>query len=363
MPSSRHKPTSSRCHRRWLRSLFAACGAALWQTNTSDDSPDSALCPPPTTPRSAATYRPLVDAHWASWLASHALCPFLSFIPIFPGAVTTFSLTCFFSSSLPQMATLPPQPPTDCTVLPPPVTTSNANTARPSPSPQHTASTPRSSTSELLRADLPGATTAHSSQRHSSSPSTGSFSKTQRSANHLLHRAAAALDRTQTAIVNISEPVLRHRPSGSTLAARLSVASVSTANSPYAHNGKPTGGQKSSSASSATTSQNSDISQPSPTAALPGDPPSRPYSLADQSQPPPIRVAASDKKMHQTSSRLLRMTDDDRPFTRVCNWIVLPGFFVLCVDFWRFVAYALPIHGGLRVSLVHSPSSSATPHH
>jgi hypothetical protein len=34
---------------------------------------------------------------------------------------------------------------------------------------------------------------------------------------------------------------------------------------------------------------------------------------------PPTRTAPANKdKMHQTSSRLLRMTDDERPYTRVC---------------------------------------------
>ncbi|KAK6828130.1 Developmental regulator flbA [Apiospora arundinis] len=47
-----------------------------------------------------------------------------------------------------------------------------------------------------------------------------------------------------------------------------------------------------------------------------GDPISRPYSEADPNTPPPIRFTGAKNKMHQTSSRLLRMTDDDRPFTR-----------------------------------------------
>ncbi|KAK8080453.1 developmental regulator flba protein [Apiospora hydei] len=47
-----------------------------------------------------------------------------------------------------------------------------------------------------------------------------------------------------------------------------------------------------------------------------GDPISRPYSEADPNTPLPIRLPGPQNKMHQTSSRLLRMTDDDRPFTR-----------------------------------------------
>ena len=40
-------------------------------------------------------------------------------------------------------------------------------------------------------------------------------------------------------------------------------------------------------------------------------------SLHLESQPA-AKPALGDRKMHQTSSRLLRMTDDDRPFERVC---------------------------------------------
>jgi len=36
----------------------------------------------------------------------------------------------------------------------------------------------------------------------------------------------------------------------------------------------------------------------------------------------PRTAKATDKKMHQTSSRLLRMTDDERPFTRVSTFIL-----------------------------------------
>jgi hypothetical protein len=52
--------------------------------------------------------------------------------------------------------------------------------------------------------------------------------------------------------------------------------------------------------------------QPSPTLV------GKPYSETDPSLPEPTVVPRLvDNKMHQTSSRLLRMTDDDRPFTKV----------------------------------------------
>ncbi|KAK3294812.1 regulator of G protein signaling domain-containing protein [Chaetomium fimeti] len=53
----------------------------------------------------------------------------------------------------------------------------------------------------------------------------------------------------------------------------------------------------------------------SPTLVL-GDPPSQPYSETDPSLPEPTHLPRFDNKMHQTSSRLLRMTDDDRPYTK-----------------------------------------------
>ncbi|KAF4126535.1 hypothetical protein GMORB2_0271, partial [Geosmithia morbida] len=55
--------------------------------------------------------------------------------------------------------------------------------------------------------------------------------------------------------------------------------------------------------------------------APPALPISKPYSETDPNTPPPIKVRPGDisGKMHQTSSRLLRMTDDDRPFTKDFN--------------------------------------------
>jgi hypothetical protein len=57
------------------------------------------------------------------------------------------------------------------------------------------------------------------------------------------------------------------------------------------------------------------------------DPPSQAYSNTATDTPAPIQLPRSDhsNKMHQTSSRLLRMTSDDRPFTRVRAYF-LPVF-------------------------------------
>jgi hypothetical protein len=46
------------------------------------------------------------------------------------------------------------------------------------------------------------------------------------------------------------------------------------------------------------------------------NPPSQPYTTTDPNHPLPYKSSTA-AKMHQTSSRLLRMTDDDRPFTKV----------------------------------------------
>ncbi|KKA30338.1 hypothetical protein TD95_002255 [Thielaviopsis punctulata] len=43
---------------------------------------------------------------------------------------------------------------------------------------------------------------------------------------------------------------------------------------------------------------------------------SKPYTETDATCPLPIKIERPGNTMHQTSSRLLRMTDDDRPFTR-----------------------------------------------
>lgn len=181
---------------------------------------------------------------------------------------------------------------------------------------KHYTSAPRSSTSDRLTADLTTLPASSHHQRHSSTPSASSFSRSQRSATSLLSRAAAALDRTQNAFAGISEPVIRPRHSNSALA-RLSLQSVSAPSPEPSSPGRTAGSKAFSVNGPFTPAPRAQIKVVSP-AAQANHPPSQPYSETDPSLPAPIRVAPSDKKMHQTSSRLLRMTDDDRPFTRVC---------------------------------------------
>ncbi|KAH7124258.1 hypothetical protein EDB81DRAFT_951762 [Dactylonectria macrodidyma] len=154
------------------------------------------------------------------------------------------------------------------------------------------------------------------SHRHTVSVSTVN----QRSSTSIFALAAAALDRTQNAIATISEPSIRYRQSNSTLS-RLSLLPISN---PSSEPSSPVRKYRFKSASnqSLLSSSNLDsaLASQAPTA---NHPQSQPYATTDPNQPPPIKAPpATANKMHQTSSRLLRMTDDDRPFTRACTMVL-----------------------------------------
>ncbi|KAM4060371.1 regulator of G protein signaling domain-containing protein [Hirsutella rhossiliensis] len=171
----------------------------------------------------------------------------------------------------------------------------------PLPGRKHSLPTPRSSISDRS-ADQP---------RHGSTSSTGSAStKSQRSSNSLFNRA---LDRTQSAIASLSDPVIRPRQSTSALA-RLSLAPATPPSSEPPSPEKTTIFKVSSTPSNEPGSR-ADARQPVDS-ALAKDSPARPPAEPQARPPAPTRLPVSDSKMHQTSSRLLRMTDDDRPFTR-----------------------------------------------
>jgi GTPase-activating protein SST2 len=142
--------------------------------------------------------------------------------------------------------------------------------------------------------------------------------KPQRSSSALLSFAAAALDKTQSAFHNISDPVVRPRQSNSALA-RLSLGTGSLSGS------EPGSPVKASSSASSITAASKGKSRTPPgstlavTDPLALDPPSQRYSETDPNTLPPVKLPTPDSKMHQTSSRLLRMTDDDRPFTKVSS--------------------------------------------
>lgn len=135
--------------------------------------------------------------------------------------------------------------------------------------------------------------------------------------------AASAIDRTQSAIATISDPSVLHKRSLSRLSITSDAAAYPRGAEPSPE--KPTRYRPASIVSS---SSSANLLSPLPTnAKFPSSqinlaqeaPFSQPYSATDPSQPPPILLPRVDNKMHQTSSRLLRMTDDDRPFTKVSN--------------------------------------------
>lgn len=147
--------------------------------------------------------------------------------------------------------------------------------------------------------------------------------KTQRSAGFFSF-AASAIDRTQSAIATKSESSLRHKRSLSRLSITADFTALPRGPEPSpdkASRYRPASvisSPSSVSARSPTFQQGSKL--PSTQASLaPETPYSQPYSQTDASQPPPIRLPRINNKMHQTSSRLLRMTDDDRPFTKVSH--------------------------------------------
>ncbi|KAI1770735.1 RGS-domain-containing protein [Hypoxylon cercidicola] len=166
--------------------------------------------------------------------------------------------------------------------------------------------------------------TANSTEYSGGQPTTSDFRQHQLSASTssaslgrnpksggLFALAAAAIDKT---IANISEPTIRSRPSASGLG-RLSVVLDS-----------PTSSSENSSRIRSFSSNSSGPSTPFLSSPLSDtkrssqsslrDPISKPYSETDPNRPLPVLLPAQENKMHQTSSRLLRMTDDDRPFTR-----------------------------------------------
>ncbi|KAJ8131134.1 hypothetical protein O1611_g2492 [Lasiodiplodia mahajangana] len=163
-------------------------------------------------------------------------------------------------------------------------------------------------------AGAPSSTTAGVTNTTPAGSKLPSAPRTQKPAG-LLAIAVAAFDRT---IANSAEALTRNLPSSST-PDRLSVALDSPTNSELSNSDRSSRGRILSRGSSVSSTpillspltDTKRLSQVSPK-----DPISTPYSKTDANQPPPILQSSLENKMHQTSSRLLRMTDDDRPFTR-----------------------------------------------
>jgi hypothetical protein len=141
--------------------------------------------------------------------------------------------------------------------------------------------------------------------------------------------AALARDKTSSAIANLSEPSIRTRSSTNSLY-RTAQSSPTSITSPTIYSN--TRGAQSPDSLGSTL----DLPQPQATPStsphsrtqstfnsrqslLETNPPSQAYSDTASNTPPPISFVPgrNNSKMHQTSSRLLRMTDDERPFTRV----------------------------------------------
>lgn len=143
--------------------------------------------------------------------------------------------------------------------------------------------------------------------------------KTQRSGGFFAF-AVSAIDRTQSAIATISDPNVRQKRSLSRLSISGDVPATSRAAEPSPDKSTR---YRPASITSSPSSANffSTVSypkSPSSQASLAQESIySQRYSETDATQPPPILLPRIDNKMHQTSSRLLRMTDDDRPFTKV----------------------------------------------
>jgi len=151
--------------------------------------------------------------------------------------------------------------------------------------------------------------------------STLSTSSSKGSRTSLFTLAAFARDRTTSAIATFSEPVLRSRSSaGNFFSGEISQKSSNTRRVDDSENNP----RRTSDAPRSPNSQSRDSPLPALDSRQPSlldtEPPSQSYEDTDSNTPSPRQVGSRQyNKMHQTSSRLLRMTEDDRPFTRVSD--------------------------------------------
>ncbi|CAK7564542.1 MAG: human AMSH/STAMBP protein ubiquitin specific-protease [Sporothrix epigloea] len=192
-----------------------------------------------------------------------------------------------------------------------------------------------------VSASLSGYRANHSSSQSIHSVSAPAAAKSPRTGS-LFAFATAAIDRTQTALSTADLKIRPRRSNGRLSIGADSAAALNVPNFPtyYSLDRSPTNGSASS-PNTPLSSQN-DLesgdavpapsilsvasSDETPQPAIPSAPQSdhrklsqsyaKPYDQADSTLPLPIRLPRTDNKMHQTSSRLLRMTDDDRLFTR-----------------------------------------------
>ncbi|KAF6842143.1 developmental regulator flba [Colletotrichum plurivorum] len=209
-------------------------------------------------------------------------------------------------------------------------TTTTTTTTTSSASPRSTATTTTTAAAGVSAAASAATTTTSSPtnpyhavptvnrphyRSHHHSPSTSSIQKLQRSGG-LFGFAAAAFDKTQSALATFSDQSIRQRASSSALGrASFTPDSASDSASLGPTDKYPRYRSPSSYSSSSSTLNHQEGKYPSQV-SLVQDIPSQPYAETDPNRPLPIRLPSVESKMHQTSSRLLRMTDDDRPFTK-----------------------------------------------
>jgi len=197
--------------------------------------------------------------------------------------------------------------------------------------------------SDLRRSTTPsypetttGSSTAHANNlstrqagvNYSHRQSTLSTFSTKQNRAGLFTLAALAREKTTNAIASLSEPSVKKRPSYGSI--NINRSSQGPAAS------KPSSSRSSSFQASPLDSQHGIDSLSVPQskldtlklgtqkqALLETNPPSQAYADTATGTRPPITLSPQGNynKMHQTSSRLLRMTNDDRPFTRVGDTI------------------------------------------
>ena len=193
---------------------------------------------------------------------------------------------------------------------------------------------PDSPSSGRALADISNRPVASLKHRQSSH----STSSTKQNRTTIFTLAALARDKTTSAIASFSEPAIRSRLSSSSLyrsaqssptaASNNSSNSSRSANSQTDRQDNTSSHNSTSSSPSTPTHTRSKTVQPSAertSLLLETNPPSQAYTntASDTKSPRVQRRSKDPNKMHQTSSRLLRMTSDDRPFTRVGQAIEL----------------------------------------
>ncbi|KAH8592940.1 regulator of G protein signaling domain-containing protein [Bisporella sp. PMI_857] len=150
----------------------------------------------------------------------------------------------------------------------------------------------------------------------------------------LLTLAALARDKTSNALASLSDPSVRPRASSSSLyrtaqSSPTTPTNSNSSNSFFNSKGSQSGESQASTLVNSIASSTAASALPtrilsSTTAShrqslLETNPPSQPYADTASNTPRPVSFnprGKSNGKMHQTSSRLLRMTSDERPFTR-----------------------------------------------